>query len=100
MLIEWKRSHVHSGAPTNTRFTAALIACCIVSKTGTLTQSVFQMNTRDHVFEYNLSRTITTRRDGGIKGPDEFITDLFESVCNVPCHFRSYYIHVVKIIQI
>ena len=100
MLIEWKRSHAHSGAPTNTRFAAAHTACCIVSTIGTLTQSVFHMNTWNHVLGYNLSRTITTRRDGGIKRPDEFIADLFENVCDVPCQFRPYYIHVVRIIQI
>jgi hypothetical protein len=38
--------------------------------------------------------------DGSVKKPDELITDLFESVPDVPCQFRPYYIHVVRIIQI
>ena len=46
------RSHVHSGAPTNTRFEIAQTTRCIVSTIGTLTQSVFHMNTRNHVSEY------------------------------------------------
>jgi hypothetical protein len=38
--------------------------------------------------------------DGSVKKPDEFITDLFESVPDVPCQFRPYYIDVVYIAQL
>ena len=48
----------------------------------------------------NLSRTITMHEDGSIERLDEFVTDLFESVRNVPCQFRTYYVRVIGIIQI
>ena len=35
--------------------------------------------------------------DGGVKRPDEFVTDLFESFSDVPCQFRTYYINVIVI---
>ena len=44
--------------------------------------------------------TVAMDWDGGIEGPDEFVTDLFESDRDVPCQFRTYYTRVIIIIHI
>ena len=41
--------------------------------------------------------TVAMDWDGGVKRPDEFVTDLFESFSDVPCQFRTYYINVIVI---
>jgi hypothetical protein len=92
--------HAHSGAPTNTRLVVAQTTRSIVSITGTLTQSAFHMNLKHHLSTTNLPLTITVDWDRRIERPDEFITDLFESVRDVPCQFRTYYIRVIVMIHI
>ena len=38
--------------------------------------------------------------DENIERPDELVADIFESVRNVPCQFRTYYIRVIVIIHL
>jgi hypothetical protein len=47
-----------------------------------------------------LPLTIVMHWDESIERPDEFVTNLFESVRDVPCQFRTYYIRLIVIIYI
>jgi hypothetical protein len=56
-------------------------------------------------FEYrlstpNLTLAITMYSDRSIERLDEFITELFETVRDVPCQFRTHYIQVIIIMNI
>ena len=74
----------------------------MVSTTGTLTQSVFHVSLRNRLafLTTNLPRTVTMHWDGSIERLDEFVTDLFEGICDVPCQIRTYYARVIVIIHI
>jgi hypothetical protein len=58
------------------------------------------MSLKHHLSTTNLPLTVTVHWDGRIERPDEFVTDLFESVGDVPCQFRTYYIRVIVIFYI
>ena len=56
-----------------------------------LEERCFQLRTFAH--------TVTMQEDS-IEGPDEFVTDWFESVRNVPCQFGTYNIYVIGVVQV
>ena len=69
--------NVQRVGPTNIRLLIRQTTCCIVGTMGTLTHSVFFMNSAEK-FPAGLPHTFTDRRDAIVEGEEELIVNVFE----------------------